>query len=74
MKSAIRNASRLGRKNIPAIMQRRNISNQGNNLVLDPIVPKMWTGTAPIPVRLFHFNLPSFTWATGPVLSSVSFS
>ena len=54
MKSAIRNVSRLGRKNIPAIMQRRNISNQGNNLVLDPIVPKMWTGTAPIPVRFFR--------------------
>ena len=74
MKSAIRNASRLGRKNIPAIMQRRNISNQGNNLVLDPIVPKMWTGTAPIPVRLFSFSFSTLFKPRLPVLSSMSFS
>jgi len=66
MKSAIRNVSRLGRKNIPAIMQRRNISNQGNNLVLDPIVPKMWTGTAPIPEDAYVIDVTNEHMMDGP--------
>lgn len=68
MKSAIRNtASRLGRK-YPAsvITQKRVISNENNNLAVNPIVPKMWTGTAPIADNIYTIDVTNENMIDGP--------